>query len=102
MTMFVVPAAKVVGAAVIATLSLGLEPHPAMAKAQDATTRVQKVSLFIMPAFVSEIDCHLIDVFLETEVTKACCAHVHTALRRLCRRDGQEGLARRLNNPGGI
>jgi len=70
MTMLVVPAAKVVGAAVIATLSPGLEPHPAMAKAQEATTKVQRVSLFIMPAFVSEIDCHLIDVFLEIEVTR--------------------------------
>ena len=56
MTMFVVPAAKVVGAAVIATLSPEPEPHPAMPKAQSAATIVQRVSLFIFPAFDSEID----------------------------------------------
>jgi hypothetical protein len=73
-TLLAVPAARVVGAVVIATLSPEPEPHPAMPKAQDATTKVQRVSLFIMPAFVSEIDCHPIDVFLEIEVTKAGCA----------------------------
>jgi hypothetical protein len=78
MTIFVVPAAKVVGAAVIATPRPEPEPHPAMLRAQDATTRVQRVSLFIMPAFVSEIDCHLVDVFLEIEVTKA--ARMYTRL----------------------
>ena len=101
-TLLTVPAAKVVGAVVIATLSPGPEPHPAMAKAQDVTTKIHRVSLFIMQAFVSEIDCHLIDVFLEIEVTKAGCAYLHAADRRLCLRDGQEGLTRRLNDPGGI
>jgi len=70
-TLLAAPAARVVGAVVIATVRPEPEPHPATLKAQSATTKVQRVSLFIMPAFVSEIDCHLIDVLLEIEVTKA-------------------------------
>jgi hypothetical protein len=83
-TLLAVRAAKVAGAVVIAILSSEPDPHPAMPKAQSATTKVHSLTLYIFPAFDSEIDCHLIDVFLEIEVTKAGCACVHAPHRRLC------------------
>ena len=47
-TLLAVPAAKVVGAVVMATLSPEPEPHPAMPKAQNATIKVPNVTLFII------------------------------------------------------